>query len=812
MTSVARISLDASSLSGTDNTTIASWNGYSTAVTGASPLPLLKKDETFPYVRLGTNDTTSTYGNYIDVGTQSWFGKESPRFTSDTSVASDYKSYGWDTDNGWIITASSIYTLNPFSAFDKTSSEWLSTNAGVSEASPAWLCIKFPTPVVINSYSITSRDFSSTNIRFPSIWRVQGSNIGGNNDKDWIDLEMERVALTWTVQEQFFTDNINISNTPYMYYRLRITKTLLNNSGGNSNAVSIVNWSLFTKPEGFTAIGMIRFWKAQNNQRWFDFGKDSGTANILYSKVGATNVQSSLSVRSSTTDALTQIIDGTEPIGTDWYLVVARVTNASRIETWSNMTDYRLPKYTTGTITNYKQRWLTNNWIGRSNWTADNYSCLDIREMAIYDYALSDTSLLTLIMNIRQKYMVAQIYSQLADNAISISWNGNIGIGVTNPASAFVVSGDMEIQGSLNTSNSFTIQTGPYTTNKNAFLSWVQSVSSDAAANWWSKATTPMFSTVSTGSLTGYNGGILLPDGRVVFVPYTSSTSNNIGIFNPSTNTFSTIAAGSGYVGGVLLPDGRVLFVPFNASTNIGFFDPSTNTFSATIPTTGVTVAGKYWGGVLLPDGRVLFVPNNASNIGLFDPSTNVFSTGAAATGYGYGCALLADGRVVFVPFGEGNIGIFNPYTNEFSATIPATGVAGTEYRGAVLLPDGRVLFVPTAAADIGIFNPSTNGFQTIATGTTSTRRYWGGALLSDGRALLVSYDETNIGIFDPVTNTFSNAAAGGGSTTAKYRTGVLLPDGRMVCIPYTATNIGIVSGFAPVPIERCLHPCFNKF
>ncbi len=59
-----------------------------------------------------------------------------------------------------------------------------------------------------------------------------------------------------------------------------------------------------------------------------------------------------------------------------------------------------------------------------------------------------------------------------------------------------------------------------------------------------------------------------MPDGRVAFVPYSATT---IGIFDPSTNTYSTIAADSAphsdYNGGVLLPDGRVVFVPYYATT-----------------------------------------------------------------------------------------------------------------------------------------------------------------------------------------------------------------------------------------------------
>jgi hypothetical protein len=112
---------------------------------------------------------------------------------------------------------------------------------------------------------------------------------------------------------------------------------------------------------------------------------------------------------------------------------------------------------------------------------------------------------------------------------------------------------------------------------------------------------------------------VLLPSGKVVFVPY---YADKVGIFDPATDTFATVGAtisggGTKYFGGVLLPSGKVVFVPYNAD-KVGIFDPATNTFS----TVGATISGrcKYFGGVLLPSGKVVFVPRNADNVGVFEP------------------------------------------------------------------------------------------------------------------------------------------------------------------------------------------------
>jgi hypothetical protein len=68
------------------------------------------------------------------------------------------------------------------------------------------------------------------------------------------------------------------------------------------------------------------------------------------------------------------------------------------------------------------------------------------------------------------------------------------------------------------------------------------------------------------------------------------------------------------YQGGVLLPDGRVLFIPYTG-TGLGIFNPVTETFT----TTGTMPSSyAYYGGVLVPDGRVVLVPGDATAVGLY--------------------------------------------------------------------------------------------------------------------------------------------------------------------------------------------------
>jgi streptogramin lyase len=423
---------------------------------------------------------------------------------------------------------------------------------------------------------------------------------------------------------------------------------------------------------------------------------------------------------------------------------------------------------------------------------------------------------------------------------VTVDGNGNVGIGTTTPVAPLHVVGKLmvdnveAISGTLTIGSSTTVGSLSVTSQatvanlditgynyapvsaaphvafsaatSNVFLRWLQRTTTTLAGSWWQTPATPVYGTI--GGMPGsaaYWGGVLLQDGRVVFVPANVSA---IGIFNPTNNTYSTVSTGTlpayAYLGGVLLPDGRVVLVPATATT-IGIFNPSTNSYSTV---TGPPGNYAFNAGVLVPDGRVVFVPGNPGIIGIFNPVTNAYSTLAGSpSGAAYaGGVLLPDGRVVFVPSVSANIGIFNPVTNSYS-TI-ASGLPGNQsYYGGVLVPDGRVIFVPVNSTTIGVFNPVTNTYSTIDYPRTGV--HYGGVLLPDGRVLFVPTSTTMVTIFNPATNTYSTIGGMPGGNA--YLGGVLLPDGRVVFVPHSGSTIGILSGFPRPSPELCYHPCFNK-
>jgi hypothetical protein len=147
----------------------------------------------------------------------------------------------------------------------------------------------------------------------------------------------------------------------------------------------------------------------------------------------------------------------------------------------------------------------------------------------------------------------------------------------------------------------------PSAANASAIQSWIGATFNAAdqpTGSYWATNRTPIYANVVSGSVSGYSGGVLVPDGRVVMVPN--------GIYNPVNSTLSEFS-GTGVVpasfaGGVLMPDGNVLYVP--QSSNIGMFEPTTGRYS-----NAVTVPSGQYNGVLSSNGVVLTPTGAPSNV-----------------------------------------------------------------------------------------------------------------------------------------------------------------------------------------------------
>jgi streptogramin lyase len=735
-------------------------------------------------------------------------------------------TYNWISYNG-------SYSVGGTGSYEGTKTT-VDTNGNVY--SGEWLQIQLPFAIQLNSYQLSA--YTTTASQNPKNWYILASSDGIS----WTLINTQ-TNISWATTT---IRNFGVQTTNnYTYYRMVISLTDSPTTASPTPYVVVNQWRLFTNvsiprniypkykatlsyytPTTTYGSGQYQIWT--NTIFNYSFSNQllpSGLFNKTTTTSSNTFWGSFSNRYTSTIDSPSQYVP----------IIYAQFPNTIQLSSYS-LTASLNPSLTPSKWSLFGSNTsLTTNWTsldtqsGQTSWTTYQKQTYTVNTTTAYDfyklelYRNSTSTANYMFLGELQFYGT----STIPESRLVIANNGFVGFGTTNPQTPVDIKQDLNIKGILGEA---ILRTGPYvsfdgsTTNRDLFLKWMQYVTSTeyrfkfkrpelASSTWWNAGNSVTqydnytYSTIAGAY--GYSGGVLLPDGRVVFVPYNATT---IGIFNPNTNTYSTIAGAPGnyaYVGGVLLPDGRVVFVPYDATT-IGIFNPITNIYS--------TIAGApgnaaYSGGVLLPDGRVLFVPLNATTIGFFNPSTNTYSTIAGAPGNSAyaGGVLLPDGRVVFVPYNATTIGIFNPNTNTYSTIAGAPG--GGAYYGGVLLPDGRVLFVPRATTYIGIFNSLTNTYSSIAGANGCS----GGVLLPDGRVVFVPavYTISSIGFFNPSTNTYSIIATGTLPGSLQYFGGVLVPDGRVLFVPSSIDTIGILTPTQlarPPPLELCYHPCFNKF
>ena len=355
---------------------------------------------------------------------------------------------------------------------------------------------------------------------------------------------------------------------------------------------------------------------------------------------------------------------------------------------------------------------------------------------------------------------------------------------------------------------------GPYLqpspVNKTIIQNWVSSKCATGRISFWSQTSQPAVSNLNSATASGasFFGGVAIPNGRILMVPYNYS---NVGAFDPTRDGYSDMFFPTGFIppqafsGGVLTPQGKVVFIPYksgNVSVYVnegGGILSNATAHNAPLP--------AFLGGVLDPNGNVVMVPaQSSSNIGTYNILTNTFSNILKINSDGgfAGGVLLPNGNVVFVSNTNSNIGQFNPLSTppSYSNSFRASG-----FSGGVLAPDGNVIMMGVTVSNVGVFNPASLTFSNVITGSF----FNGGCLLPSGNVIMApSTGRSNIGMFDSVSLTYSNSTPippGSGP----FAGATIGNDGRVILVP-SSGNALIISAITPTTQEFFLSPYFNKF
>ena len=430
--------------------------------------------------------------------------------------------------------------------------------------------------------------------------------------------------------------------------------------------------------------------------------------------------------------------------------------------------------------------------------------------------ALTTQNLITALANIQT----------LNAQTLSFSFPANIGIGTSvlpGGANLYVI-GNVVVSNALTAQNVLTgtlyygedlFRRGPYLlpsgSNAATIQNWISATcnaASQPTRSWWATSPAPSFGNVASGPKgnSDYWGGVLLPDGRVLFVPQVAS---NVGYFNPATGLFSSgpFGATPGFRGGVLVPSGNVVLVPCT-SANAVVLNPLSGAF------TNVPCGGSFQGGCLIPSGNVAFFPKGSSNIGVLNPVRLTFSNAGPCGSFGGGGTLLPNGNVAVCPSATGNIGLWNSSTVGYPLAAGAftnVGPVQAQCESAVLGPNGNVAFFPWSGQNVVVWSGATGyplatgAYTNVACGAVLE----GATLLPSGNVICAGLTlGSNVGTFDPVQLVFSNLTG----TGSGYAGATLLPDGRVVFTPATSANVGVLDTQVPVDPAFCLSPLFNKF
>jgi hypothetical protein len=223
--------------------------------------------------------------------------------------------------------------------------------------------------------------------------------------------------------------------------------------------------------------------------------------------------------------------------------------------------------------------------------------------------------------------------------------------------------------------------------------------------------------TTTAPSLSGFSGfdppiwGMCTgADSNVYCAAYNWS---NIGVFNYRTTSFSwvPIAEPNGralFSSATLATDGRIVFTP-GGTSNVGIFNPSTWSYSnigCQLSASGGAAA--YGPSTILPNGNIFmasgynYAANSVYGATIFNPNTNTVQNISAIPGgkwYAGVSPPTPDGRIFLFPRGYNGttIDVYNWITNSYAAVTgsPSGSVNGGQTGLIPLLPDGRIIATP---------------------------------------------------------------------------------------------------------------------
>ena len=201
---------------------------------------------------------------------------------------------------------------------------------------------------------------------------------------------------------------------------------------------------------------------------------------------------------------------------------------------------------------------------------------------------------------------------------------------------------------------------------------------------------------------------------------------NGVGVFDPTVDpptftkfTFTTHPSATGsnaYEGAAKAGNGKIVFAPYKQSTPVGIFDPETNTFS-TVPHGAQSSGAVFSGAAAAYGGKVVLAPFGPNDsIAVYDPDTEQVTLtphGQGANAFHGAASRVYDGKVILAPRFGNKIGVFDVRDNSLTLYSPP-GLPGSPTEAMFWSPTNasatRILMVgrSNAGHKLGVFDIET--------------------------------------------------------------------------------------------------------
>jgi hypothetical protein len=302
-----------------------------------------------------------------------------------------------------------------------------------------------------------------------------------------------------------------------------------------------------------------------------------------------------------------------------------------------------------------------------------------------------------------------------------------------------------------------------------------------------------------------YAGLVTLGDGRVLLIPAVLKKGS---IYDPATRTFTqlNIAVPEGIKNGILLPDGRVCFIP-GGGRYITFWSPQTDI--VTTSTIDLGASENYNGGTLLADGNIMLTPYKRQDGTVIynpvdDTVTQIYSSAFTAPGGKsfYSGILSLDGEWVYLTPHDSpqmvKVSTKYPHAVKFVGAGTLNLTTYGSFSSSVLLPNGNIFLTPFNSSTAVIYNPILDTFEKVGENkfTENNENYVTSIPLPDGRVCMIPYNAGYVAYYDYRSNTVTFSEAIGTGSSKKYLGATILEDGDVFIAPYLSRQVAII-GFS---------------